>query len=245
RTAGPVFGDANRLRQIVLNLLSNAIKFTDPKGEVDITLRRIESHVELVVSDTGQGIRPEFLPHVFERFRADHSPERKNGGLGIGLSIVKSLVELHGGAVSATSGGPGKGSTFKVSLPLLAIRVNPTQAAHRLNETPAGDQDLEGLRVVLVEDDPDALALLAVILEGSGAEVRSCINADEAIETVARWQPHLLLSDIGLPGKDGYALIQELLRDDASLAKKMVAVALTAYASSADRQRALSCGFHA
>ena len=245
RTAGPVFGDANRLRQIVLNLLNNAIKFTDPKGEVDVILRRVDSHVEFVVRDTGQGIRSEFLPHVFERFRSDHSAERKNGGLGIGLSIVKSLVELHGGAVSAASEGPGKGATFKVSLPLLAIRVNPTQAAHRLNEMPAGDQDLEGLRVVLVEDDPDTLALLAVILESSGADVRSCVNADEAIETVARWQPHLLLSDIGLPGKDGYALIQQLLKEDPSLNKKMVAVALTAYASSADRQRALNCGFHA
>jgi CheY-like chemotaxis protein len=128
---------------------------------------------------------------------------------------------------------------------LLAIRANLSQAVQRFNETPAGDQDLEGLRVVLVEDDPDTLALLAVILEGAGAEVRSCVNADEAVETVERWQPHLLLSDIGLPGKDGYALIQELFRNDASLAKKMVAVALTAYASSADRQRALSCGFHA
>jgi CheY-like chemotaxis protein len=200
----------------------------------------------LVVSDTGQGIHPELLPHIFERFRSDASPERNNqSGLGIGLSIVKSLVELHGGAVSAASEGPGKGATFKVSLPLLGVRLNPMHAAQRLNETPGEEQDLAGLRVVVVEDDPDTLALLAVLLEASGADVRSCVNADEGLETISRWRPHLLLSDIGLPGKDGYVLMKELTRKEPFLKKKMAAIALTAYASAADRKRALDSGFNA
>jgi signal transduction histidine kinase len=245
RTAGPIFGDANRLRQIVLNLLNNAIKFTPSHGEVSVTLRRVDSHVELVVSDTGQGIRADFLPQIFERFRSDVSTDRKHGGLGIGLAIVKSLVELHGGSVTAVSEGPGKGATFMVCLPMLVVRGNARQAAERLNKMPGGVDDLEGLRVVIVEDDPDTLALLTVILEGSGADVRSCVNSYEVIETFSRWHPHLLLCDVGLPGKDGYSLIAELLRMEPGLKKEMVAVALTAYASAADRKRALDCGFNA
>ncbi|MEO8433866.1 MAG: MASE1 domain-containing protein [Pyrinomonadaceae bacterium] len=246
---GPVTGDPDRLQQVIWNLLSNAVKFTPRDGSVEVHLRQSESSAEIAVHDTGMGIRPEFLPHVFERFRqADSTATRAHGGLGLGLAIVRHLVELHGGTVAAESGGPDHGSTFTVSLPLTAIRTPQTgefEPAELPDEVFAAKSgQLEGVRVLLVEDETDARTLLALMLERAGAEVEQTATAAEAMSQMAGFNPHVLLSDIGLPIEDGYELIRKLRSSPLEALRQVPAIALTAYATENDRELALNAGFH-
>jgi signal transduction histidine kinase/ActR/RegA family two-component response regulator len=244
--AGPVMGDAGRLQQVVWNLLSNAVKFTPKGGKVQVLLERVNSHVEVSVVDTGMGIRPEFLPHVFDRFRqADSSTTRRHGGLGLGLAIVKQLTELHGGTVRAKSPGEGQGSTFVVSLPITVVHEAPPEKV-RPKEQEADDYDcsaepLSGIRVLVVDDEGDARALVRRILGECGAEVAVASSADEAMQLVEGFRPDILVSDVGMPDRDGYDLIRQVRGRVA--AKALPAVALTAFARSEDRRRALLAGF--
>lgn len=247
--AGPVSGDPARLQQIIWNLLSNAVKFTPRGGKIQVLLERVNSHVEISVIDTGQGIKPDFLPCVFDRFRqADASTTRKHGGLGLGLSIVRQLVEMHGGTVRAKSPGEGKGSTFTVSLPIVVVHEEPPEKRRvRPKEPGEGDMDcaaetLEGIRVLVVDDDPDARELVKRVLVGCRAEVMVAASVPEALECLKRFEPHVLVSDIGMPNQDGYDLIREIRARGRSV-KEMPAVALTAFARSEDRRRALLAGF--
>jgi CheY-like chemotaxis protein/two-component sensor histidine kinase len=251
--AGPVAGDAGRLQQVVWNLLTNAIKFTPRGGRVQVVLERVNSHLELIVTDSGAGIEPEFLPHVFERFRqADASTTRHYRGLGLGLSIVKQLVELHGGSVRVKSPGKGKGSTFTMTLPLAPTtdQFSDKQGEERRHPSVSEGQPiyyapptLNGIKVLVVDDDPDARDILARILRGGGASVITASSAAEALEILTASRPALLISDIGMPGEDGYDLIRTvraLAEDDCG---RVPAVALTAFARSEDRQRALLAGY--
>lgn len=246
--AGPITGDPDRLQQVVWNLLMNAVKFTPKGGHVQIHLQRVNSHVEVVVSDTGQGIAPDVLPHVFERFRqADSSSTRGHGGLGLGLALVKHLVELHGGSVAAQSPGEGKGATFVVRLPLsIAASMGTTPRAHPTAPTmealPPGLR-LDGLRVLLVDDDQDALDLESSILVGAGAAVQTCLSAPEALAVLQEWRPDVLVSDIEMPGEDGYALIRKVRVLDSEQGGDTPAVALTAYGRTRDRMLSLSAGY--
>jgi CheY-like chemotaxis protein len=247
---GPVRGDPSRLQQVVWNLLSNSIKFTPRRGKVQVALERVNSHVEIVVSDTGQGITPEFLPHVFDRFRqADASSTRRHGGLGIGLSIVKQLVELHGGTVRAKSPGPGLGATFIVALPLSAAHEDesePTRTHPKAPSDPADacDQvDLTGVRVLVVDDEPDSRQLIARILEACHAEVDTAASCDQALALVRDGPPDVLISDIGMPDRDGYELIRAIRALPADRGGNVRAAALSAFARSEDRRRAMLAGF--
>jgi signal transduction histidine kinase len=243
--AGPVWGDPGRLQQVVWNLLSNAIKFTPRDGKVQVVLRRVGSHVEIAVADTGIGIAPPFLGHVFERFRqADASTTRKYGGLGLGLSIVKHLVELHGGTVRVDSPGEGLGTTFTVTLPLAAVHRPAGPHPKALGESEDYRlADLTGVRLLVVDDEPDARSLVERVLADCGGEVLCAASAEEALGVLRRFKPQLLLCDIGMPGEDGYELLR-LLRGEADpeLAR-IPAIALTAFARSEDRTRALRAGF--
>ncbi|MBS1810644.1 MAG: PAS domain S-box protein [Acidobacteria bacterium] len=249
-----VAGDAHRLQQVIWNLLSNAIKFTPRDGRVQITLARINSHIEIVISDNGQGISPEFLPHVFERFRqADSSTKRNFGGLGLGLAIVRHLVELHGGTVSAASAGLGQGATFNVRLPLAIMRegeklLDAQQPPHIYPAVEGNvpcdiEQELTNVRVLIVDDEADARELLQVVLEQCGAEVQAVASVRAAMETLRQWPPDVLVSDIGMPGEDGYALIRQIRSLPSPEGGRIPAAALTAYARSEDRLRALKAGF--
>lgn len=247
---GPVKGDPSRLQQVIWNLLTNAIKFTPKGGKVQVALERVNSHIEITVSDTGEGIRPEFLPHVFDRFRqADASTTRRHGGLGLGLSIVKQLVELHGGTVRVKSPGLGEGSTFVVALPLSVTHEDATEAAREHPKTPShsGDMcdeiDLTGLRVLVVDDELDARQLLTRILRACHAEVSTAASVPEAIEAVHRDKPQVLISDLGMPGQDGYELIRAIRALPAAQGKDLPALALSAFARSEDRRRAMLAGF--
>jgi PAS domain S-box-containing protein len=248
-SAAPILGDAARLQQVVWNLLSNAIKFTPRGGRVEVMLDRVDSQVEITVRDTGSGIDPDFLPHVFERFRqADASTTRKHGGLGLGLAIVRHLVELHGGVVQARSEGQGAGATFIVRLPIAAVhdeeqRASPDAAATTtdfasLRRAPS----LAGLRVLVVDDELDARRLISTVLRQCGADVIAASSAAEALDLLARQRPDVLISDIGMPGEDGYSLIRRL-RASENHDQRLPAVALTAYARTEDRLRALAAGF--
>jgi len=248
--AGPITGDPNRLQQVVWNLLSNAVKFTPKGGRIQIHVQRINSHVELVISDTGQGIGPELLPFLFERFRqGDSSTTRQHEGLGLGLALVKYLTELHGGTVSASSLGPGNGATFTVKLPLTIAqgapeaepREHPT-AATLMERTLAGPR-LDGLRILVVDDDQDSLDLASAILSGAGAVVTTSRSAAEALELVRHGRPDVLISDIEMPGEDGYALIRKVRGLDRSSGGATPAVALTAYGRVEDRLRTISAGY--
>jgi CheY-like chemotaxis protein len=231
--------DANRLRQVVWNLLSNAIKFTPAGGELSVRVLREDVWARIVVSDTGQGIAVDQLPYVFNRFwQADAAPTRTVGGLGLGLAIVRHLVEAHAGTVTADSQGIGQGASFTVSLPLSAAVYEPPDV--RRTERPAAVPSLEGLHVLAVDDDEDSLALVSEALQRVGAEVRTARSVDEAIEACRDRMPDLLLADIGMPGKDGFALLREVRT---SLGASLPALALTAYAGERHRQAALDAGF--
>ncbi len=245
--AGPVQGDPHRLQQVVWNLLSNAVKFTPKEGRIDVRLQRVNSHVEITITDSGIGIDPAVLPHVFERFRqADSSTTRAYGGLGLGLSIVKQLVELHGGTVRADSAGRGHGATFVVALPLRPLREDDARVhpvSNQAHAIPGSDISLAGLTVLVVDDDPDARELVRTLLARADAAIRTAASADEALELLRGDKPDLLLCDIGMPGRDGYQLIRAIRALPVSDGGKIPAIALTAFARSEDRTRALLAGF--
>lgn len=236
-------GDPGRLQQVVWNLLSNAVKFTDRGGLVSARLTRVDSQAEISVSDTGLGIDPDFLPHVFERFKqADGATTRAQGGLGLGLAIVKHLVELHGGTVSATSAGAKQGSSFRVRLPLSATALQGVERAVSASSRMMAPS-LAGLRVLVVDDERDAQQLLVALLAGHGAEVTAVGSAAEALVEIQRDAPDVLVSDIGMPSEDGYALIRKVRGLLKKSPKALPAAALTAYARADDRSRALLAGF--
>ncbi|MDB5296166.1 MAG: rpfC [Phycisphaerales bacterium] len=250
--AGPVWGDPRRLQQVCWNLLSNAVKFTPKRGQVGVVLGRVNSHLEVGVTDTGEGISPEFLPHVFDRFRqADGSTTRRHGGVGLGLAICKQLVELHGGSVRVKSPGTGKGSTFTVVIPVAAVRPGPDggPGGHRPSGPGGNGADafarLDGLRVLVVDDEPDARFLVQRLLEDCGAVVRAAGSAEEAMALVGAEVPEVIVSDVGMPGEDGYSLIRRVRSLPAARGGTVPALALTAYARSEDRVRATHAGFHA
>jgi len=252
--AGPVSGDPNRLQQVVWNLLSNGVKFTPKGGRVQIRLERINSHVQIAVSDTGQGISSEFLPFVFERFRqADSSLSRKHGGLGLGLAIVRHLVELHGGTVEAMSEGEGQGSTFFVKLPVIIVYGRQSiKGGTGLATTSSGRQpspesmpSLIGLRLLVIEDEADARELALTMLRECGAEVKAVATVNEAIDTLKGWKPDVLVSDIEMPVEDGYSFIRRVRSADSDSIKRIPAIALTAHVRGEDRVKALSEGFDA
>jgi CheY-like chemotaxis protein len=244
-----IAGDPARLQQIVWNLLSNAVKFTPVHGRIEIGIEYINSHLQLKVSDSGVGISPEFLPRVFDRFsQANTSSERKYGGLGLGLAIVRHLVELHGGTICADSLGEGQGATFTVMLPVRAMheesgefKRTDTSAEYMASLTEA--IRLDGLRVMVVDDEAESRELLFAMLNNRGAEVKACASAAEALVALARWRPAVLVSDIGMPGEDGYTLIRRLRALDPARVGDIPAVALTGYARNEDRMRALAAGF--
>ena len=242
---GPVAADPARLQQIIWNLLSNAVKFTSRDGLVQISLREAASSAEVVVHDTGIGIEPEFLPHVFERFSQAESPvTRLHRGLGLGLAIVRHLTELHGGTVKAESEGEGRGTTFTITIPLAGVSAVDSDKlkAVRTRKGKKSTQPLDGLRVLVIEDEPDARELLSMTLEVSGAKVETVESAQAALESLSLFRPDVLLSDIGLPTESGYDLIRKV-RALPSESSKIPAVALTAFASEKDREHALSAGF--
>ena len=245
-----VAGDANRLQQVFWNLLSNAIKFTPENGYVRVKASQVGTQVQVSVSDSGIGIASEFLPHIFDRFRqADGSTTRVHGGLGLGLSIVKHLVQLHAGQVTVESKGQNQGSTFIVSLPI-AQNVPPDGVKDESAIEREGDglpasysHLLEGMRILVVDDEEDSRDLVSAILKRCGGKVKSCKSAAEALKTFRAWKPDILVSDIGMPVEDGYSLIQKLRKQRLKLAREIPAIALTAYATDDDRARALSAGF--
>jgi PAS domain S-box-containing protein len=245
-----VKGDPNRLRQVIWNLLSNSIKFTQRGGSVNIDLTCVESTARLSVSDTGEGISAEFLPYVFDRFRqAEGSISRRQGGLGLGLAVVRHLVELHGGTINAESEGLGHGSVFIVDLPLAQERRDPARAEERRREVErrgsrSGVVRLDGLHVLLVEDDDDSRKLLGTMLKRYGARVTSTKSVKEAMQVFEGELPDVLVSDIGMPDEDGYELIRKLRSAPPEKGGLTPAIALTGYASRKDRERALAAGYH-
>jgi CheY-like chemotaxis protein/anti-sigma regulatory factor (Ser/Thr protein kinase) len=249
---GVVLGDANRLQQALWNLLSNAVKFTNEGGRIEARLGRAEGQIEIAVKDTGIGVDPRFLPHVFDRFRqADASSTREYGGLGIGLAIVRHIVEMHGGSVSASSLGKGLGATFMIRLPLIStLQLAPRSGP--LAEAPPAPAELkvlenghrlDGVRVLLVEDNPDTLDMLRFIFDEAGAEVIAATSVDEALDAMERFRPDALVSDIAMPDRDGYDLIHEIRSREPERGGKIPAVAVTAYARAEDRVRVLAAGF--
>ncbi len=243
---GPLIGDPARIEQIVWNLVSNAIKFTPRNGTVDISVEMRAAWAVLSVRDSGEGISPEFLPHIFDRFRQqDASSSRTHGGLGLGLAIVKHLVDLHGGRVHAESAGPGRGATFIVELPLAFLDdATPLDETRTSLTFQAGSRTLDGVRVLLVEDEVDTREFVQRVLEESSAQVVSTGSATEALEVIEGAQPDVLVSDIGMPGMDGYALLRAIrLRRAARHAPPIPALALTAFARTEDRQRAFDAGY--
>jgi signal transduction histidine kinase/CheY-like chemotaxis protein len=246
--AGPISGDPNRLQQVVWNLLSNAVKFTPKDGKVQVLLQRINSHIEITVSDTGQGIKPNLLPYLFERFRqGDSSTTRAHGGLGLGLAIVKQLVELHGGTIRGQSDGEGKGSTFAVALPLTILRTE-TDSGQRLHpRTPIaipftrGTADLTGLKILVVDDEADARDLVRRVLVECKATVATASSAAEALQMIEREAPDVLISDIGMPEVDGYVFLSKVRSSKGGAAIR--AIALTAFARSEDRTKTLMTGY--
>ncbi len=249
-TSELVRGDPDRLQQVIWNLLSNAIKFTPKGGRVSVKLERDGSDVSIKVSDTGQGIAPDFLPHVFERFRqADGSTTRTHGGLGLGLAVVRHLVEQHGGTVSVKSDGEQQGSTFSVNLPLTAIderdgieEQSGTNQPHASSQ-PNDAARLKEVRVLIVDDHADARELISMVLARAGAEVRTAASVADALASLKRAQPDVLISDIGMPDEDGFMLINRIRSLSREEGGRIPAIALTAYATDDDRQRALAAGF--
>jgi PAS domain S-box-containing protein len=258
--AGFVSGDNNRLQQIVWNLVSNAIKFTPKGGTVNVRLARVESQAEIRVSDTGKGISTEFLPFVFERFRqADSTSTRQHSGLGLGLAIVRHLVEMHGGAVEATSGGDGQGATFTVRIPTLAVSGIEDLPLQSASPAPSDNAEhlfasvtdaalkeiprLNGIRVLVVDDDADAREMLEIMLVQFGADLKVSVSAKEALKALDHWKPDVLVSDIEMPGEDGYFLIKQVRALPPERGGKVPAVALTGYSRQEDRLRLLAAGY--
>jgi signal transduction histidine kinase/ActR/RegA family two-component response regulator len=248
-----VNGDPDRLQQVIWNLLSNAVKFTPPQGTVRVTLARAATHLELRVADSGLGIKPEFLPHVFERFRqADSTTTRRHSGLGLGLAIVRHLVELHGGTVGVESEGEGRGAAFIVRLPVRALRDRRTRRSS-LDAAASGAReladamvaDLHGVTVLVVDDEVDAQALVRTVLQEAGATAIGASAVADALELLTRFRPDVVVADIGMPGEDGYSLIRQVRERERSRADRMPAIALTAYGRAEDRALALESGFDA
>jgi CheY-like chemotaxis protein len=243
-------GDSDRLGQIAWNLLSNAVKFTGKGGVVDVRVEARDSQLVLIVADTGCGIETEFLPHLFERFRqADSSSTRRHGGLGLGLAIVRHLAELHGGTVAAESPGLEQGAIFTAAFPVRAV-TEPTRmpAGGPPKEDPHGTAQpepaiLRGVKVVVVDDEPDARELVEAVLVQYGANVKAVSSARQAFDIVRDWHPHVLVADIGMPEEDGYSLMRRVRGLPATEGGSIPAAALTAYARAEDRERALSSGF--
>ena len=247
--AGPVLGDRVRLLQVVVNLLSNALKFTPADGRITVMLERVGASARIQVSDTGVGIEPALLPHVFNRFlQADSTSSRQHGGLGLGLAIVRHLAELHGGSARAESAGPGLGATFTVELPILAAGSGRGERA-AIERAPGAEPRLprlDGLRVLVVDDHDDARELIRTVLQQCGADVVVATGADEALEALDKLRVDLLVSDLAMPGADGFDLIRRVrARERAAGGATLPAVALTAYAGTVDRARALAAGFQA
>jgi signal transduction histidine kinase/ActR/RegA family two-component response regulator len=246
-----VNGDPDRLQQVIWNLLSNAVKFTPAQGTVCVTLARAATHLELRVADSGLGIKPEFLPHVFERFRqADSTTTRRHSGLGLGLAIVRHLVELHGGTVEVESEGEGHGATFIVRLPVRAIRDRRARrasdaAAPGGARTEALIADLHGVTVLVVDDQVDAQALVRTVLQDAGATAIGASAVGDALELMTRFRPDVVVADIGMPGEDGYSLIRQVRDRERSRGDRIPAIALTAYGRAEDRALALESGFDA
>lgn len=246
---GKVSGDAGRLQQVFWNLLSNAIKFTPAGGKVQVLLQRVDSHIEVSVSDTGVGIPAGFLPHVFERFsQKDSSTSREHGGLGLGLAITKQLVELHGGSVQASSAGEGQGATFAVKLPLVVLDAESFSAlkrAHPTLESGARDShfpDLHGIRALVVDDEPEALELIRRVLEERGAVVAASGSGHEALQALGTSTPDVIISDIGMPVMDGFEFMRRV-REREERHVRVPALALTAFARPEDRKRAILSGY--
>lgn len=248
-----VNGDPDRLQQVIWNLLSNAVKFTPAQGTVAVTLARAATHLELRVADSGLGIKPEFLPHVFERFRqADSTTTRRHSGLGLGLAIVRHLVELHGGTVEVESEGEGRGATFIVRLPVRAVRDRRGRRSS-LDAAASGNQalgdamiaDLHGITVLVVDDQVDAQALVRTVLQEAGANAVGASAVADALELLTRFRPDVVVADIGMPGEDGYSLIRQVRDRERSRGDRMPAIALTAYGRAEDRALALESGFDA
>ena len=244
RNLGSVLGDPARLRQVVWNLLSNAIKFSSRGGLVVLTARRVDASLEISVKDRGQGISPEFLPYVFERFRqADMTTTRMHGGLGLGLAIVRQLVELHSGTVTVESPGHGLGATFTVRLPMLPVPQSARAESGELNSDALGLHDLNGLKVMVVDDEIDTCDLLKTVLSKQGARVTTAQSATAALKLISKTKPDLLISDVAMPGTDGYEFMRRIRSLPKELGGAVPAVALTAYAREQDRKRALSAGY--
>jgi PAS domain S-box-containing protein len=248
--ATSVRGDPGRLQQCFWNILSNAVKFTPKGGTIEVSLQRVNSHLEVSIVDNGAGIKPDFLPHLFERFRqADASTTRRHGGLGLGLSIVKSLVELHGGRVSANSKGEGQGSTFAIELPLMVIHAEDSspQKIHPRSGAPESQitdhPSLDGITVLVVDDEADARNLIKRVLEECGATVFTASGSSEALELFSKERPHMIISDIGMPGEDGYDFIKKVRKLSYDKGGRTPAAALTAFARAEDRTRALRAGY--
>ncbi|MDT5122327.1 MAG: hypothetical protein QOC96_1809 [Acidobacteriota bacterium] len=246
---GIVWADPVRLQQVMWNLLTNAVKFNSLGGTIEVRLKRVEAQMRIVVSDTGQGISPEFLPFVFERFRqADGTITRSHGGLGLGLAIVRHLVELHGGTIQAASEGTGQGATFTVELPLrtvdaIELKSEPLSTSVEDAASTACPSALEGVRVLLVDDEPDARVMLTTIIEQCGTDVMAVASAAEALAALDSFQPDVLISDLGMPDEDGYSLIRKVRALNPEHGGKIPAIALTAYALEEDRMRALLAGY--
>jgi signal transduction histidine kinase len=256
RNRGLVVGEAVRLQQVIWNLLSNAVKFTPKNGQVEVKLTVAGKYFEITVGDTGEGIEPEFLPYIFDRFRqADTSARRKHGGLGVGLSIVRSLVELHGGEVWAMSDGPGRGSTFTIRLPIMGLSdaealaagdTTPMDSRWKQKDQAANDDVhpslLSGLKVLAVDDQQDTRDLITLALVKYGADVKVSDSATAALQTIGEWQPHVIISDIGLPEMDGYDFMRALRKLEGD-ERRIPAIALTGYAGAIDESKALNAGY--
>ena len=245
--AGPISGDPDRLQQVVWNLVSNAVKFTPKQGIVQVRVERINSHVEIVVSDTGIGIAEDFLPYIFERFRqADSGTTRSHGGIGLGLAIVRHLVEVHGGTIHASSGGTDRGATFRVRLPLMIVHAEavPERRAHTAKAAvPDGLPRLDGLHIFAVDDDTDARSLITETLEPAGAHVSTADSVARALDMLPAARPDVLLLDIGMTDSDGFELIRRVRQSENTRLRDVPAAALTAYARAEDRVKALQAGF--
>jgi signal transduction histidine kinase/ActR/RegA family two-component response regulator len=241
---GAISADSGRLQQIIWNLLSNAVKFTPHGGKIHVRVERDGANATVTVSDTGQGIDSEFLPRVFDRFRqADSSTTRSFGGLGLGLAIVRHLVELHGGTVSAGSDGTGKGATFSASFPLITDRAEPSAVMHSGEIHASELRSLDGLRVLLVDDEMETREIISTVVERTGAEVKTCTSAREALNELVEWRPHVILSDIAMPDEDGYSFINRVRALPQDEGGNTPAAALTAYAREEDRKQVLAAGY--